>query len=472
MENEKSINIEKLNNKNWSNWKFRMELILKEHDLFNIITGVETVDNRKGKRSEFPERADKAFRLIALAVSDQYLCVLRRAGTAIEAWKVLKENFERICLSNQIALWKRFVHLKYDNKEDMQIHINNLTELKTQLEAIGYIVNDIMMVMVLFDSLPTDYENLIIALEAQKGTIDFEFASSRVLEEYERQKMLKNNEGGDVVALSIKYKNKFKKFTGKCNYCHKIGHKAVDCFKRKANEKQDDKNRDYKSKVNLVESEYKALLAFHMDNQDDDWLIDSGATNHMCSNKICFVNYETVHGRDVIIADGRKVPIIGKGDVVIQDSNTNRILKLTDVLHVPQLKQNLLSVVKAISNGIRVVFTGNHAIGSDDDGIVFQANLINESFKVKNVLSNKSYHVIEDNDEHGNQEKDQNCELVNLLNKRLGHIGKTGLSKLINKKLLTIKATKEIDCLSCILVNRIVRRSLNQLVKLLIYLNS
>ena len=82
MDIEKSINIEKLTAKNWSNWKFKVELILKEYDLFDIVSGKETSSSIKGKASEFPKRCDKAFQLIALAVSDQYLGILRKAGTA------------------------------------------------------------------------------------------------------------------------------------------------------------------------------------------------------------------------------------------------------------------------------------------------------------------------------------------------------------------------------------------------------
>lgn len=93
----------------------------------------------------------------------------------------------------------------------------------------------------------------------------------------------------------------------KCNYCHKSGHKASDCWS-KANKRQSssnaeeaftvakiskpEKNKDEDSKTkkyaNYASVEEKASLTIAMSaepNKSSEWCIDSGATSHMCHDK-------------------------------------------------------------------------------------------------------------------------------------------------------------------------------------------
>lgn len=428
MEIDKPINIEKLTAKNWCNWKFKMELILKENNLYKIISGNEC--SQEGDSIAFMRRADKAFRLIALSVGDQYLGLLRKAGNARDAWKALVEHFERSCLTNQMILWKRFVYLKYDTKDDMQVHINNLIDLKIQLEAVGHHVNEIMMIMVLLESLPRDYDSLIIALETQKESIDFDFASSRVLEEFERQKARSNDDVGGELALNVTSKKKFKKFKGKCNHCHRTGHIAKYCFERLAQEKK----RNEKSEANFVTEKVQALLANFESEDNDHWLIDSGASNHMCFDRNLFINFKETDVREVTIANGKKIHVVGTGDVEIKESTENKLL-LTNVLFVPELRQNLISVSKVTAKGINVIFSGNEVHGMRNNEIIFRAIRSNGVFKL-HVEKIESYIV-------------KNDEVDLTWHKRLGHIGKSGFGKIIEKGLLPSKVSDDITCESC-----------------------
>ncbi|XP_053200745.1 uncharacterized protein LOC128385842 [Panonychus citri] len=153
-----------------------------------------------------------------------------------------------------------------------------------------------------------------------------------------------------ISALNVTEKRKKYKFKGNCNICHKFGHKAENCFKRKAKEDQNGKdykinNNDNESKVNCVD--YQALLANHDNDGDENWLVDSGATNHMCFVRDYFEDFEPIEGKSVTIANDKKV--IGEGNFIIKDTVKNKNLKLTGVLFVPELRQNLVSVAKVIS---------------------------------------------------------------------------------------------------------------------------
>ncbi|GMI79954.1 hypothetical protein HRI_001664700 [Hibiscus trionum] len=82
--------------------------------------------------------------------------------------------------------------------------------------------------------------------------------------------------------------------------------------------------------------------AFLSTSNISTWIIDSGATDHMTGNKELFFDLHTSSFKNSIkIADGSHYKIQGKGSVFLTPD-----LLLKDVLFVPDLKCNLLSVSK------------------------------------------------------------------------------------------------------------------------------
>ena len=75
------------------------------------------------------------------------------------------------------------------------------------------------------------------------------------------------------------------------------------------------------------------------------WVVDSRATNHMTLlSSHGFVSYSPCpSNKKIAIVDGTLVTVAGRGDIVI---NQNLVLK--NVLHVPKLSTNLVSIHKLI----------------------------------------------------------------------------------------------------------------------------
>nr|XP_017256544.1 PREDICTED: uncharacterized protein LOC108226104 [Daucus carota subsp. sativus] len=72
------------------------------------------------------------------------------------------------------------------------------------------------------------------------------------------------------------------------------------------------------------------------------WLIDSGATDHICSNLSAFVHYTKVNPTEYItIPDGKQVAVKHTGSIQLTAD-----LTLHNVLHVPDFHFNLISVQK------------------------------------------------------------------------------------------------------------------------------
>jgi 5'-3' exoribonuclease 2 len=91
-----------------------------------------------------------------------------------------------------------------------------------------------------------------------------------------------------------------------------------------------------------------------------EWQVDLGATSHMTPDRTAFIEYAMLSTRQsVVAANGSTLPGIGRGRVRIPvsvDGHTRSIV-LTDVLHVPQIKGNLISVARLQDKGLVVETT-------------------------------------------------------------------------------------------------------------------
>lgn len=95
----------KLNNENYANWKFKMELLLRKlviegcrlkpiFDNNEIVNQIE-IDNWEIKD-------DEARGTIGLLVMDDQLCHIRNKNTAKDTWMALKEYHEKNTLANKV----------------------------------------------------------------------------------------------------------------------------------------------------------------------------------------------------------------------------------------------------------------------------------------------------------------------------------------------------------------------------------
>ncbi|KAG6489982.1 hypothetical protein ZIOFF_051264 [Zingiber officinale] len=92
------------------------------------------------------------------------------------------------------------------------------------------------------------------------------------------------------------------------------------------------------------------------------WVIDSGATDHMTNATNSFISYSLSSGQEkVIIADGTKATVAGKGSIKLTDH-----FFLSSALHVPSVSINLLSV-SSITKQLHysVTFFPDHCVFQD-----------------------------------------------------------------------------------------------------------
>ncbi|CAO2834341.1 unnamed protein product, partial [Amaranthus hypochondriacus] len=105
----------------------------------------------------------------------------------------------------------------------------------------------------------------------------------------------------------------------------------------------------------LTSGNLAGTLCLTTQSMTHTWIIDSGVTDHMCNTINLFTNIRDVDDamHEVIIPDGSRLKITKVGDIHFND----RIF-LKDVLYVPGIRYNLLSVCKLCSDSaISLIFS-------------------------------------------------------------------------------------------------------------------
>jgi hypothetical protein len=88
------------------------------------------------------------------------------------------------------------------------------------------------------------------------------------------------------------------------------------------------------------------------------WVIDSGATAHVCKDKSKFSNYREVQNKLIEVATKETAKVYGIGDIVMEIESKGQIimLELKNVLHVPNFAKNLISVRELYYAGHEIHF--------------------------------------------------------------------------------------------------------------------
>jgi len=85
------------------------------------------------------------------------------------------------------------------------------------------------------------------------------------------------------------------------------------------------------------------MLSVSTTQFSDVWILDSGYSYHIMSNREWFTTYRSANSGCVYLGDNRCCNIVGIGDVRIRMYD-DIVRTLCDVRHIPELKKNLISL--------------------------------------------------------------------------------------------------------------------------------
>ena len=166
---------------------------------------------------------------------------------------------------------------------------------------------------------------------------------------------------------SNKVQNPIFKNRGNCFVYGEPGPHAPQCRNRKGLDRVN-------LRANLVEAELIAVVVSSevcMATNIEDWIVEFRATRHICGNRSAFTSYTMVkEGKEqVFMGDSRSSPMICKGNVLLK-LIFGKDLALGDVLHVPDIRSNLVSVSLLGKARVRIMFDSDKIVLTKNDAFV------------------------------------------------------------------------------------------------------
>ncbi|WP_139158356.1 DDE-type integrase/transposase/recombinase, partial [Enterobacter cloacae complex sp. GF14B] len=224
-----------------------------------------------------------------------------------------------------------------------------------------------------------------------------------------------------------------------CWTCGERGHMSRDCPKGKASRKREQGNYastsrdadDSKNERMFVMQHVMNTMTAENSTQDDVWYVDSGASNHMTSRGEWFrdMRKPDVSGY-VQTGDDTAHPIAHVGGIPL-NTKSGKSKYLADVLHVPNITKNLVSVGQMVEQGLQVRFNPNGCYVEDFQNgckLITEGKCVGTMFtlnvdmpEVKAALFAQGTGVLAD---------------VDICHKRIGHVNEQRLRSMQSKQIV------------------------------------
>ena len=432
-----------LNGSNYPTWKIQCKMALMKEGLWKIVTGEEVAPTTggAGEQAKFATRRDRALATIVLSIDTSLLYIISDPKDPVVVWGKLADQFEKKTWATRLDLRRKLHSLQLKDRESAQTHIKVMTEIFDALAVAGETVSEEDRVVYLLASLPESYNVLVTALEANEDVPKLEVVTERILHQ-ERKLKDKNHSTEGAMYSQRNFKGKLKR----CNYCGRLGHIKKYCRDLIKVEKERQKETHKKSQKKSQQanpttthegsdSESSGLIASHAlsvqsSKEQCVWVVDSGATCHMCHDVKLFTTLCQIEEPiEVMLGDNHALTATGRGEVVLDmvlPNGESKSCTLHNVLYVPKLAYNLISVTKASQTGKVVKFTKSACYVLDKrHKIIAKATKVGDLYLIDHKVNHKRVNVARQSDTK-----------EDIWHKRYGHLGLSNLQMLVRKKLV------------------------------------
>lgn len=409
------------NGENYHIWAVKMRFYLKSQGLWSVVLSEEDPPPLRGNptiaqikaNEEERLKKDKAITCLHSALTDQIFTKIMDLETPKQVWEKLQGEYEgnsRVKAVKLLTLKREFELMKMKDTESIKDYSGRLMDVVNQVRLLGEAFTDQKVVEKIMVSVPQKFESKISAIEESCDMKDLTIAEliSKLHAQEQRVSIRGDvstegaflaNQKGRLEGLSKKgnfspcshcrrtnhadkdcwYKDKP---SIRCNFCKKLGHGEKYCRAKKkpseqptqqANMGVEDENND----------EHLFVASQEVGSHDlNSWLIDSGCTSHMTRYLSIFTSIDTSVQPKIKLGNGEIVQAKGKGEVAINTRKGTKII--SNVLYIPELDQNLLSVAQMTKNGYGVSFKENYCLITDVRGVeIAKLKMMGNSFYLK-----------------------------------------------------------------------------------------
>jgi gag-polypeptide of LTR copia-type/GAG-pre-integrase domain len=293
------------------------------------------------------------------------------------------------------------------DSEPIQGQIDQLKLMVQSLETAGFTLEDKWIVGLIIAKLPESYSTLKTIFSSVNDSQQHHISSNNIIDQIlADEACCIRSLGEDATTYFAKASKKgkgrdkdrdWRRDRKTCSHCSHIGHDVMECCKLKK-EKEDEKKAKEKAAVTstsdsgasansatkaamarvptdevvrlfratAVEQPYAGIEHVHAmkttlkaDDLHNNWLVDSGASHIMSSCHDWFCQYTPLAKPiKVVLGDNSAIPTVGIGRLFIRMYTGSQWIHaiLHDILYIPDLHRNLLSVSHFDRRGHEVCF--------------------------------------------------------------------------------------------------------------------
>ena len=237
---------------NWNVWKVDMKMYFMGEEVWRIVSGAEgkpapesNPDNSADVK-KWETAATTYLSTIYFACTRDVRIKIQNCETAPDAWKILKEEFEKDTPSARLALHTEFQSVVHDTSQPVTVYTNRILDLADQLGALGRRPPDEVISDTMLAHLNPSFSEIMTTLSSVDKIAAPKDVATR-LDAWERTRKVaaisrekaaasSTNEGfpAGVSALAARENGlsnwgNQNKDPGACNRCGMRGHFAREC---------------------------------------------------------------------------------------------------------------------------------------------------------------------------------------------------------------------------------------------------
>ncbi len=460
-----SMKIEQLKESNYHAWKIRIQhvLTLKGLKKFIIQDPPERTATNLAQHESWEEKDAKAQAVIGLTLSDELLENVREVASAKEMWTAIRNVFERHTLLNKLSARRKFYTAAMEGNESVLKFANRIRQLAASLKSMNVDIPQSEMAMALLNGLPQEYNALISALDAVEdddAELDWEFVKSRVMQEEQRinmraQSAIKNSETSALVSKQFSSSHcsncsSSLKPRPHCSHCNKVGHFENKCWVKfphlNPRNKKNSENKPALIASGSTEDPVICLMAKYEQSTEPtksgNWYIDSGCSNHMTYDKDLFSSYSSGSNSSVELGNNNVATVSGSGsvDLTLLVDNKPKKCRLSNVLHVPDLGYQLLSVTTLDKSGLKISFYSRKCQIMKNNTLIATGSMIGNLYRLDSAPNIHNRALV--------------TRKIELWHHRLAHISPRVILEMSNKNMVRglddVRSFESFHCSDCL----------------------